>query len=507
MTRELLLGVDIGTQSTRAALISLDGEPIAAAGRPYDLQTPRPGWAEQDPDIWWRCAVECIREVMATAGATADEVRAVGAGGQMHGTVPIAANGELLSHAVQLWCDKRCAPLVEAFARDPFADEAFGIAGSPPVANWFGFKIQWLRDNAPAVYDATWKFLVPKDFFNFRMTGQVATDYSEASGSYLMDAATCTWSDALVKVLSIDPVKLPDIHRSADVIGGVTAEVAALTGLALGTPVVAGGGDMLCTLLAAGLTKPGEASDNTGTSSILSVFTDTPVYDRRLMNLHHVTDGWIPFGIADAGGVSLKWFKDNYCQSEVAEAAARSVGVYDILNREAAEVAPGCEGLIFFPYLMGERTLGSPYARAVFFGLSPRHGVGATVRAIMEGVTFELRQTLEIVEGAGHPVNVISHTGGGAYSQLWSQIKADIYGKPVITFENTESGLLGAAILAGAGAALFADEREGARRCLRVKHIFEPDSNNVERYARQYELFKDLHARFQEPFSQLPSLA
>jgi xylulokinase len=507
MNRELLLGVDIGTQSTRAALISLDGTTIAAAGRPYDLQTPRPGWAEQDPDLWWRCAVECIREVMAKASATADEVRAVGAGGQMHGTVPISTSGELLSHAVQLWCDKRCAPLAEQFARGSAADDAFRITGSPPVANWIGFKIQWLRDNAPEVYDATWKFLVPKDYFNFRMTGEAATDYSEASGSYLMDAASCTWSDAMVDALGIDRAKLANIHRSADVIGTVTVEAAALTGLAPGTPVVAGGGDMLCTLLAAGLTKPGEASDNTGTSSILSVFTDTPVYDSRLMNLHHVTDGWIPFGIADAGGVSLKWFKDNYCQAEVAEAAAGSVGVYDILNRKAAEVAPGCEGLLFFPYLMGERTLGSQYARAVFFGLSPRHGVGASVRAIMEGVTFELKQTLDIVEGAGNPVTVISHTGGGAYSPLWSQIKADIYGKPVITFEATESGLLGAAILAGAGAGLYVDERDGAKRCLRVKDTFEPDAQNVERYARQYALFKDLHARFQEPFSQLPNLA
>lgn len=507
MKRDLLLGVDIGTQSTRAALLTPDGRTLAAAARLYELQTPRPGWAEQDPGLWWRCAVECIREVMARTGAAADEVRAVGAGGQMHGAVPVGPGGELLSHAVQLWCDKRCAPEVDRFARSRAAAEALRLAGSPPVANWTGFKIQWLRDHDPDLYARTWKFLVPKDFFNFRLTGEAATDYSEASGSFLMDATTRRWSAALIDELGLDRAKLPVIHPSAAVIGAVTPDAAAQTGLAAGTPVVAGGGDMLCTLLAAGLTQPGEASDNTGTSSILSVFTDAPVFDARLMNLHHVTEGWIPFGITDAGGVSLKWFKDNYCRHEIAQAAAEGVGVYDILNEKAAAVPPGCEGLLFFPYLMGERTLGSPYARAVFFGLTPRHGVGASVRAIMEGVTFELKQTLEIVENAGHRVNVISHTGGGAYSVLWSQIKADIYGKPVITFEAAESGLLGAAILAGAGAGLYRDEREGARRCLRVSATYVPNAENAERYAKQYALFKQVHALLQEPFNTLPSLA
>lgn len=507
MKRDLLLGVDIGTQSTRAALLSADGETLAAAARLYELQTPRPGWAEQDPDIWWRCAVDCIREVMARAGASADEIRAVGAGGQMHGAVPVGVDGELLSHAVQLWCDKRCAPEVDRFTRSRAAANALRLAGSPPVPNWTGFKIQWLRDHEPDIYARVWKILVPKDFFNFRLTGEAATDYSEASGSFLMDATTRTWSDSLIDELGLERDKLPEIHRSAAVIGRVSSGAAAQTGLAAGTPVVAGGGDMLCTLLAAGLTQPGEASDNTGTSSILSVFTDTPVFDKRLMNLHHVTEGWIPFGITDAGGVSLKWFKDHYCRHEIAQAAAEGIGVYDILNEKAAAVPPGCEGLIFFPYLMGERTLGSPYARAVFFGLSPRHGVGASVRAIMEGVTFELKQTLEIVESAGHRVNVISHTGGGAYSALWSQIKADIYGKPVITFENTESGLLGAAILAGAGGGLFRDEREGARRCLRVKATYTPNAGHAERYERQYALFKQVHALLQGPFNTLPDLA
>ena len=482
MKRTLLMGIDIGTQSTRAVLLTLDGVVVASAGRQQEMATPQAGWAEQDPDMWWSNAITCIQAVMVSAGATADEVLAVGVGGQMHGTVPLDAAGNVLSHRVQLWCDKRSAAIVDEFKRLPFAERSYRQTGSPPVANWIGFKIQWLKENAPDLYAQTWKFVVPKDYINFRLTGEAVIDYSEASGSFLMDAATRRWSAELIDQLGLDRDKLPEIRRSAEVIGHVTAAAATLTGLASGTPVVAGGGDMLCMLLAAGLFEPGAASDITGTSSIFSVFTQSPVFDPRLMNLHHVTEGWVPFGITDTGGVSLKWFKDNYCQHEIAEAGTLGISVYDLLNERAAQVPPGSEGLIFFPYLLGERTLGTPYARAVFFGLTPRHNVAAMVRAIMEGVTLELRQTLEIVEQAGHPVHVIYHSGGGAYSDLWSQIKADIYQKPVVTFENTEGGILGAAILAGTGAGVYANETEGARRCLRPHQTFVPNVALAERY-------------------------
>ena len=260
---------------------------------------------------------------------------------------------------------------------------------------------------------------------------------------------------------------------------------------------------MPCMLLAAGLTKPGYASDVTGTSSILSVFTTTPVFDERLMNLHHVMPGWIPFGIIDSGGGSLKWFKDSFCGEEVAQAQAHNGEVYDILNERAAAVEAGSEGLLFFPYLMGERTLGTPYARGNFFGLTPRHGKGAMVRAIMEGVTFELKRTLEIVEAANHPIEAIYHSGGGANSDLWSQIKADIYQKPVYTFETSEGGILGAAILAGVGVGVYPDESAGVERCLRVANNFEPNSDLSERYNYQFDLFKEVHDSLQSPFNRL----
>lgn len=506
MARQLLMGIDIGTQSTRAAILDLDGRLVSGASTAQVMQTPRPGWAEQDPQVWWETTITNIRQAIAQAGVASEEILSIGVSGQMHGTVPVDGQGELLSHGVQLWCDKRSAALVDEFKKQPGASEATRIAGSPPVANWFGFKIKWLQVYQPEVYQKTWKFMLPKDFINFRLTGQVATDHSEASGAFLMDAATGDWSNTLVEQLGLDAAKLPDICPSDQVIGRVTPEAARLTGLAPGTPVVAGGGDMLLMLLAAGITREGCASDVTGTSSIASVFSKAPVVDDRLMNLHHVLPGWIPFGIIDSGGGSLKWFKDNFCRAEIAEAQQGGIGVYDILNELGARVEPGAEGLLYFPYLMGERTLGTPYARGVFFGITPRTDIGAMTRAIMEGVTYELRRTFEIVEAAGHQIEVIFHNGGGAYSDLWSQIKADIYGKKVAVFETSEGGILGASILAGVGVGLYPDPASGADCCLHVAKEFLPRPEYTERYNYLFNLFKDVHDRLQEPYNCLANI-
>ncbi len=506
MTSQYLFGIDIGTQSTRAALIDLDGHVIASASTPQNMAAPRPGWAEQDPQIWWQTTIQNIRRVFEISDIAPAQVLAIGVSGQMHGTVPIDTQGELLAHNVQLWCDKRPAQLVDQFTARPETAAAYQIAGSPPVASWLGFKILWEKIHRPEIYTCTWKFLLPKDYINLMLTGVAATDHSEASGAFLMDAATEDWSDELITLLGLDRAKLPDIKASAAVIGQVTDQTAALTGLSAGTPVVTGGGDMLCMLLAAGITRPGIASDVTGTSGIFSVFTEKPVLDPQLMNLHHVMPGWIPFGIIDSGGGALKWFRDACCESEKERAQSQGIDTYDLLSEMATEIDPGAEGLLFFPYLMGERTLGTPYARGVFFGLTPRTGKGAMVRAIKEGITFELRRTLEIVENAGHSIDLIYHNGGGARSELWNQIKADIYQKPVRTFESSEGGILGAAILAGVGAEVYPDPAAGAEKCLHVAQEFIPNPANYSRYDALYKIFTDLHDRFQTPYNRLKNV-
>jgi len=497
------MGIDIGTQSTRVALLDLAGRVVSSSSTPQGMTTPRPGWAEQDPDVWWGNVQENIRRVMEQTEPAQGDLLALGVCGQMHATVPLGRDGQLLSHGVQLWCDKRSADLVEEFKTTAHADDAVQIAGSPPVPSWLGFNIQWLKVHEPELYERTWKFVPAKDYVNFRLTGEIATDWSEASGSFMMDHRTRAWSPELVGFLGLDIARLPVVYPSSEVIGRVTSGAANLTGLPKGTPVVVGGGDMLCALISSGLIEPGRASDITGTSSILSVFVEEPVMDPRLMNLHHVVPGWIPFGITDSGGGALKWFKDALCQLEVMEAGRRGESVYDEVSSRAALVEPGSEGLLFFPYLMGERTLGTPLARGVFFGLTLRTTKGAMVRAIMEGITFELRRTLEIVEAAGNAVREVYTIGGGARSDLWSQIKADIYQKPISTFEASEGGVLGSAILAGAGVGAYPDVRSGGEQCLRVKRTFEPDLTTDERYDYLYELFKEIHDELQESFDKL----
>jgi xylulokinase len=503
MSRQLLMGIDIGTQSTRVALLDAGGRILASESTQQEMATPRPGWAEQDAEIWWRNVVAGIHGVLDASAAKPRDVIAVGVCGQMHAAVPVSAGGELLTHGVMIWCDKRAAHEAGILGANSGIDEAIQAAGNPLVPAWLGLKIRWLKIHEPEIYRKAWKIVPAKDYVNFRLTGQMGTDYSEASGSFLMDAGRNAWSENLASFLEIDVSKLPDIGGAYDILGGVSADAAVATGLLAGTPVVVGAGDMLCMLASAGLTKTCRAADVTGTASIMAVFLEDPVPDRRLMNLHHVVKGWIPFGIIDSGGGALKWFKDRFCRYEVASAERSGLDVYDLLNPAAASVEPGSEGLLFFPYLMGERSLGTPAARGVIFGATPRTDTAALTRGVMEGVTFELRRTLEIIEAAGHPVEDVYTIGGGARSDLWSQIKADIYHKRVLTPEAAEGGVVGSAALAGVGVGLFPDVPAAIERTTRIGRVFEPDSRNAARYDFLFELFKDLHDRLQEPFDRL----
>ena len=506
MSRQLFLAVDIGTQSTRVALLDPLGKIIASHSRGYAMVTPRAGWAEQDPEEWWDAVVEGIRAVLQTAQVQEGEILALCCDAQMHATIPIGPAGELLSHGVQLWCDKRPSDLVDELAGHSFLPEAVRIAGSPPVAAWVGFKILWLKRHQPEVYARTWRFLTGAGFVNYRLTGEVGIDWSEASGFFLLDAQTLSWSETLADFLGIDMQKLPAVYPSAQVIGRVSVEAARLTGLHAGIPVLAGAGDMFSMLVATGLVERGRATDVCGTSAILAVYLDEPVLGKPVMNLHHAWPGWCPFGIIDSGGGALRWLRDELAQAEVQQAAQKGISAYDILSERAQAEEPGSEGLLFFPYLMGERVLGTPKARGVFFGLSLRSNLGAMARAVMEGIAFEMRRTLEIVERAGHPVNEIYTTGGGARSEVWCQIKADIYQKPVYTLTVEEGGVLGSALLGMVGSGYCTDPQTATAQCVQTARVFLPDPALKERYAALFDLYKDVHDRLQEPFNKLSGI-
>jgi xylulokinase len=509
MAKDCVLAIDIGTSGSRAALVDFSGNILASAAQAYDLDSPAPGWAQQDARLWWRTSVENIRCVFEKSGFAGHpgRVAAVAAGGQMHATIPMDGSGQVLAPAVQLWCDKRCAGIVAELGQQPGLQAAFSLVGNVPTAAWLGWKIKWLQVNQPEVYQKTWKVLTASAYITYQLTGGVPViDYSEASGSFLMDASRLDWSPAMFELLGLDPGMLPPILPSSQVAGKVSREAALATGLLEGTPVAVGGGDMLCTLLAAGLTQNGRAVDITGTSSIMCIYAGEPVLDRRLMNLHHSMPGWVTFGICDSGGGSLKWFKDAFCQAEQAIAAQSGESAYHLLDEQAARIAPGAEGLLFYPYLLGERTLGSPYSRGVFFGLTQRSGKGALARAIMEGISFEMLRTLEIARQSGMPVDQIRLVGGGAQSPLWNQIKANIYQLPVAVLKTFEGGTLGAAILAGVAGGVFPNEASAADQVVHIDHVLQPDASQADVYHRLFEVYKDLHDRMIDPFERLAQI-
>ncbi len=502
-----LLSVDIGTESARAALLGLDGQLLASSSSEYGFFCPKPGWAEQEPESWWETTVKNIRNVLAMVPEA--EVVSVGISGQMHATVPVDKEGRLVSRSALLWCDKRSAPQCAAVQAEVDEAETLRITGNAVVPSWVGFKIKWIKENQPDVYRRAVMFLTCKDYLNLRLTGAMYTDYSEASGTYLFDAHKRCWSEDLCRLIGVDAKKLPPIVESAQIIGKVTPEAATVTGLPPGTPVVCGGGDMMCILLGAGVAVLGRACDITGTAADISVYTAEPLYDQRLMHLHHVAPagGWISFGILDAGGGSYKWFRDTFAAAETVEARDTGVSAYEIINRKAAQAPPGAEGLFFLPYLLGERTMGTADSRGVFFGLTPRHTLGYCARAIMEGVAYDLRQSLEIIESKGVRINEIRAIAGGSRSALWCGIKADIYQKPIVTLSNFEGGVVGGAILAGLGVGVYNNVLEATERVVRLDQTYVPDLVHAKQYDRSYLVFKSLHDGVQPFYKQVAELS
>jgi xylulokinase len=489
MAAEYVAAIDIGTQSTRAALVDGNGSITDIAASPLDLYAPRPGWAEQDPRQWWDTTVANLATVVRRNPHA--RIVAVAVGAQMHSLVACDASGALVTDRAAIWSDKRSIEQVATFLQRPDAEDLSALAGNRPLPAWAGFKMAWLRAHLPAAYEAASCLLVAKDYVNLRLCGVMATDPSEASGSFLCDAATGAWSLDLLAALGVERSKLPDIADSATVIGTVSADVAERTGLASGTPVVAGAGDMLCQLLATGITTPGRVGLVAGTASIVAAAASTASSDTRVMNLRSASGGWVWFGISDAAGQSFRWSLD-LLHPQATEAANPVPVDFDAATYLAAGVEPGSAGLLFFPYLLGERTLGSAQARGSFVGASLGHDRAHFIRAVMEGITFEDRRALECICPDGAQ-GAIRCTGGGAGSPLWNQMRADIFGHPVQTMALTEGGILGAAVLAAVGAGWHRDAAAAAEQMVRPAQVWTPSPDAVPVYQEAYRGFCLVH--------------
>ncbi|MCP4781940.1 MAG: hypothetical protein GY903_14410 [Fuerstiella sp.] len=471
------LALDIGTQSARAAILDADGEILGIAQVVHDVDSPHQGWAQQKPNDWWQETCQAIRDVLAQTDMAAESIAAIGTCGQMHGPVGIDRNGKVTTESVQLWCDKRCQPQVEAVIAQHDETRLAAIAGSSINPAWSGLKIRWHKDNQPEVYEKSEQFLVPKDFINYRLTEVAAADPSEASGSFLWDCQRNEYSTQLADAVEVDIAKLAPVHASHEVIGAIVPSVAELTGLRAGTPVVAGGGDFPVSMLGFGIVGQGVTADVTGTSTLLAAHSPEPLVDPAIQNLRHVVDGWIPFTILDCGGLSMKW-----CKDLVSDMCGRDVS-YDELIERASEAAVGSDGLVFFPYMLGERRRENTTSRGGYFGLNLNHSAPHMVRAVMEGVAFAMGKDVSIFRERGLNVERIFSVGGGTRNKLWNRIKADVTHSTLELSDEPEAGLKGAALLAATGVGLIDDPVQVAVDRRAKTQTVEPDPDAAAAYA------------------------
>jgi xylulokinase len=482
-----VLGIDVGTGGTRAVLLDDTGRVLGAATAEHaPMASPQLGWAEQDPRDWWRAACVAITECLAKANARASEVVAIGLSGQMHGLVLLDAAGEVVRPAL-IWCDQRTEDEARAITERVGAKRLIELVANPALTGFTLPKIWWVHAHEPELWSRVRSIMLPKDYVRFKLTGKRATDVADASGTLLFDVVNRRWSVEMLKASDLPAEILPEVFESAEVTGRVSKDGAAASGLREGTPVVAGGGDQAAGAVGMGIVEPGNVSATIGTSGVVFAATSSPVVEpkgRIHTFCHAIPARWHVMGVTQGAGLSLRWFRDQFGGG----------ASYDALMKEAAEVSAGADGLLWAPYLMGERTPHlDPNARAALVGLTAQHTRAHVIRAILEGVAFSLRDTLTIFRELGVPVKSIRLGGGGARSPLWRQIQADIYGMPVDLIEAEEGAAYGAALLAGVGTAVWRSVEAACETAVHVAKRVEPIEKNVERMNRRYDEYRKLY--------------
>lgn len=504
-----LIGIDIGTSGTKTLLVDETGHKIASASVEYPLYTPRPLWAEQEPADWWNATVESIRQVLGQSGIRGEQVRGVGLSGQMHGSVFLDAAHQVIRPAI-LWCDQRTAAQCAWITEQVGAETLVAETCNPVLTGFQAPKIIWLRDNEPAAYERLRKVLLPKDYVRFLLTGEFATEVSDASGTSLLNVRERRWSRTVLDAIGLPMEMLPAVYESPEISGRITARAAELTGLAEGTPVVGGGGDQAAGAVGNGIVEAGIVSSTTGTSGVVFAHLEEPVMDPQLRThtfCHAVPGKWHVMGVMLSAGGSLRWFRDALCADEKAVAALCGKDPYEFITAAAAQAPAGAEGLVFLPYLTGERTpYPNPNAKGVFFGLHLRHDKRHLARAVMEGVAFGLRDSFEIIEAMGVEIWQVRASGGGARSELWRQIQADVTGRPHCTINVDEGPALGVALLAGVGAGVWSSVPEACRATIQVVDERTPSAEAKALYDRYFALYRKLYAQLRDCFDEVQAL-
>lgn len=505
-----LIGVDLGTSGTKTVLFDQAGTVISSATAEYPLYQPENGWAEQAPEDWWDAAVTTIGSVVRESGIDAKEIAGVGLSGQMHGLVMLDEAGAVLRKAI-LWCDGRTGEECAEITRRVGAARLIEITANPALTGFTAGKILWVRKHEPQLFAKCKKILLPKDYLRYRLTGVFATEVSDASGMNLLDVPNRCWSDEVLEKLELDKALFADVYESCDVTGHITEEIAALTGLAVGTPVVGGAGDNAAAAVGTGVVEEGKAFTTIGTSGVVFAHSDSVTIDptgRVHTFCAAVPGAWTVMSCTLAAGLSLKWFRDHFFLSEMETAVGMDVDPYYIMDKQAEKIPIGANRLLYLPYLMGERSpILDENSRGVFFGLSAIHTKYDMLRAVMEGVVYSQRACLDVLRGMGISFSQMLACGGGGSSALWRQMLADVYHCPVTTVVSKEGPALGAAILAGVGAGVYASVPEACRAVVKTNQAQHPNENASNAYEPYYELYRSLYPSLKEHFHTLSTLS
>ena len=500
-----MMGIDIGTSCAKCLVITPDGQVVARASREYPLLTPRPGWAEQDPAWWVQAAFESIRQILAVSGIRPEEIEGIGFSGQMHGLVPLDAEGQVLRKSI-LWCDQRTAPQCREIEEKAGGREALlEMTNNVMLPGYTGGKILWLWEEEPECFSRMKVFLCPKDYLRYCLTDEIRMDVSEASGTGLFDTRNRRWCVPLLDALGLDPSVFPHVLESTSPAGRVTAAAAAQTGLTEGTPCFAGGGDAVVQSFGSGLIREGRVGSVIGTAGNVSMGFEryTPNPGGRLQAFCGVTPGsYMSFGATQTAGGALRWFRDELCGNLRAQAKLEDADAFDLMSALAEKSGPGAGGAVFAPYLSGERCpWNDANARGVLYGLSLNTTQADMIRAVMEGIVYSLRQIVDIYRSFTR-VDSAAASGGGAKGELFLRLQADIFGVPVVTLSAaSEGGAYGAALIAGLGAGWYATAEE-AVGVLKTERVIMPEEENREAYEKAFGLYSELYPALRDVFSK-----
>lgn len=497
--KEYLLGIDIGTSACKVALFQTDGSVAGSTSCDYAVYYPHPGWAEQNPDEWWKAVYTAVHRLLQETRIDPSDIKGIGIDGQSWSAIAIDENGNVLTNT-PIWMDTRAKDICDRLNREIGADRIFELCGNPLQPSYTTAKIIWYKENFSEVYNKIWKILQSNSFIAYRLTGNISQDICQSYGFHCFNMRTGQWDDEMCRMMGIPREFLPEISACHEIIGTVNEDAAKLTGLALGTPVVAGGLDAACGTLGAGVVRPGETQEQGGQAGGMSICLDTYAADPRLiLSFHVVPNQWILQGGTTGGGGVMRWLEREFADYERSAAAEKGKSSLVQFNDLAEKVPPGSDGLVFLPYMSGERSpIWDPDAKGVFFGLDFSKTKGHMIRAAMEGVAYSLKHNLDIAESTGAKVGELLAMGGSANSLLWTQIKSDITGKPIAVPSSDTATTLGAVILAGVGVGIYKSFEEAVEKTVKVTRRHEPNMDLHEKYKENYEIYLSLYESTKE---------